>query len=66
MDTLTVSLYGRIAGIWVELPGGLPNDNICGLGVTCPMKSGTTYTSNIQIYVDPKFPSVSIVMVMSM
>ncbi|XP_019853074.1 PREDICTED: epididymal secretory protein E1-like isoform X2 [Amphimedon queenslandica] len=58
--TMNVALYGKIAGIWVELPGGLPDPNICNnKNVTCPMKSGTEYSPVINVFVNPKYPSVS-------
>ena len=57
---MNIALYGKVDGIWVELPGGLPDPNICHtIGVKCPMKSGTEYTVYFNVFVDPKFPSVS-------
>ena len=60
IDTMNIALYGKVAGFWVELPGGLPDPNVCnGKGVTCPMKSGTEYSPTVNVFVNPKYPSVS-------
>ncbi|XP_033760594.1 NPC intracellular cholesterol transporter 2-like [Pecten maximus] len=59
----TNSIYGIIAGIPVKFPS--PTDCCSNKNVVCPVKSGSTSQYNINIFVSPSYPKISVLVKMA-
>nr|USF20787.1 Niemann-Pick C2 protein [Lasioderma serricorne] len=58
-DAITAVVHGVILG--VEVPFHLPNPDACvDSGITCPVKTGNTYTYKTTLPVLQKYPKVSL------
>ena len=59
LKAMTAKVYGSIAGIPVPFP--LPNTNACkNSNVTCPIKSGDTFTYDLDLEVKAIYPKVGL------
>ncbi|XP_071509720.1 NPC intracellular cholesterol transporter 2-like [Diadema antillarum] len=56
---VTAKVYGVIAGVDVKFP--LPNPDACTTGVTCPTKSGATYTYKNNLLIESVYPDIQLV-----
>ncbi|XP_060063909.1 NPC intracellular cholesterol transporter 2-like [Ylistrum balloti] len=59
----TNSIYGIIAGVPVKFPS--PEDCCSNKNLVCPIKSGTSSQYNIDIYVSPSYPKISVLVQMA-
>lgn len=50
-------MCGELFGGCIDLK--LPDNNLCNLGVICPVKSGDNDVVKISIFVNPNYPPVS-------
>nr|QAX87815.1 NPC2-6 [Pardosa pseudoannulata] len=56
--SLTGVVHGLVAGIPVPFP--LPNPNACKAGVSCPVKSGQSYTYSDKLEIKTIYPPLSL------
>ena len=57
--SLTNAVYGLIGGVPVPFP--LSQPNVCQLGVTCPVETGTNYVETVVIDVLAVYPCLQLI-----
>ena len=59
VDKIKAVVHGIIMSVPIEFP--LPNSDACAdSGLTCPIKTGNTYTYNAQLPVLPRYPKITV------